>query len=113
MNSEINLKESSILYSTEKIKDLYKQLNDSRFSRSAPIPVLQSSKECFVVLKPKLRNVQYGDIKVEKMEMVDSLLNISYKEIENFEYKEKKQSNPVLILKIFKIPNRIKLYKTQ
>lgn len=110
LNAEINLKDYTIINSTKGIKELYMRLSDSKFSRSAPIPVLEEgSKAYFLVLKPMLKNKKYGDIEIEKLEMNGSVLFVNYKEIESLEYAEKKQSNPIVILRVFSAPSEIKL----
>lgn len=110
LNAEINLKEYTIINSTKGIKELYMRLNDSRFSRSAPIPVLEEgSNAYFLVLKPLLKNKKYGDIEIEKLEKNGSILFVNYKEIESLEYAEKKQTNPIVILRVFNAPSEIKL----
>ncbi|UOU98083.1 hypothetical protein MUU74_16505 [Chryseobacterium daecheongense] len=109
LNYAIDIKEYSIVNSTKDLKMLYQKLNDSRYSKSAPIPVLEKNEEIFVVLKPKLKKIKYGDIEVEKLATDGSTLFITYKEIENLEYAEKKQTNPIVILKVFNNLKRIKL----
>ncbi|KFF26200.1 hypothetical protein IW16_10005 [Chryseobacterium vrystaatense] len=108
LNFDHNMKEYTVITSTKEIKDLYMELNDSKYSRSAPIPVLQEG-EYFLVLKPKLKTLKNGDIDIVKMESNSSVLNIFYKEIENQEYSDKKLSHPILILKITDSPKKIKL----
>lgn len=108
LNSNHDLNEYTVITSTKGIKELYMKFNDSRYSRSAPIPVLDEG-EYFLVLKPKLKKVQNGDLEIEKLETDGSTLTVFYKEIENQEYAEKKQSNPILILKIMDSPKKIKL----
>lgn len=109
LNSDINLKEFTVIRSTKEIKNLYSQLSSGNFSKSAPIPVLESDKEFFLVLKPKIKNILYGDINVETLTTEGSVLNVNYKEIENWEYAERKQSNPIVIIKVFGRPGTIKL----
>jgi len=113
LNSTIKLKPSIIIKTTKEIKDLYKKFNNSRYSRSAPIPVLENDDEIFLVLKPILKNIKYGDFEVEKIESDGLILYVFYKEVDNQEYFEKKQSNPIIILKIFDKPKKIKLIKIQ
>lgn len=108
LNFDHNMKEYTVITSTKEIKDLYMELNDSKYSRSAPIPVLQEG-EYFLVLKPKLKTLKNGDIDIVQMESNSSVLNIFYKEIENQEYSDKKLSSPILILKITDSPKKIKL----
>ncbi|WP_131368662.1 hypothetical protein [Chryseobacterium luteum] len=108
LNLKTDLKEYTVITSTKGIKELYMKLNDSKYSRSAPIPVLEEG-EYFLVLKPKLKKIKNGDIEIEKLETNGSTLNVFYKEIENQEYTEKKQSDPILILKIMDSPKKIKL----
>lgn len=108
LNSNINLEEYTVITSTKGIKELYMKLNEPRYSRSAPIPVLDEG-EYFLVLKPGLKKINNGDIDVEKLETEGTYLNVFYKEVENQEYTEKKQSNPILIIKIKDSPKKIKL----
>jgi len=108
LNLKTDLKEYTVITSTKGIKDLYMNLNDSKYSRSAPIPVLEEG-EYFLVLKPKLRKIKNGDIEIEKLETNTSTLTVFYKEVESQEYKEKKQSDPILIVKITGSPKKIKL----
>ncbi|MGK6341722.1 hypothetical protein ACMGDK_05745 [Chryseobacterium sp. DT-3] len=108
LNLKTDLKEYTVITSTKGIKELYKKLNDSKYSRSAPIPVLEEG-EYFLVLKPKLKKIKNGDIEIEKLETTGSTLKVFYKEVENQEYAEKKQSDPILILKIIGSPKNIKL----
>ncbi|MDP9960964.1 hypothetical protein [Chryseobacterium lathyri] len=108
LNLKTDLKEYTVITSTKGIKDVYMKLNDSKYSRSAPIPVLEEG-EYFLVLKPKLKKIKNGDIEIEKLEASTSTLNVFYKEVENQEYKEKKQSDPILIVKITGSPKKIKL----
>lgn len=109
-NSEIDLKEFSVINSTAGIKALYSRLNSGEFSKSVPIPVLENNQAFFLVLKPKLKYIQYGDIHIEKLEFNGSALQVNYKEIENWEYAEKKLSNPILILKVLRRPSEIELH---
>lgn len=108
LNLKTDLKEYTVITSTKGIKDLYMKLNDSKYSRSAPIPVLEEG-EYFLVLKPKLKKIKNGDIEIEKLETNTSMLNVFYKEVENQEYADKKQSDPILIVKIMGSPKKIKL----
>lgn len=113
LNHAIELNETSLINSTNEIKLLYQQLNDSRYSKSAPIPVLEGDEEAFLVLKPKLKRIKYGDIEVEILMLEGSTLWVTYKEVENPEYFEKKQSDPIVILKIFNSPKTVRLIQTQ
>ncbi|PIF44982.1 hypothetical protein CLU96_1981 [Chryseobacterium sp. 52] len=108
LNFNNDLKEYTVITTTKGIKDLYMKLSDSKYSRSAPIPVLEEG-EYFLVLKPKLKKIKNGDIEIEKLETSRSTLNIFYQEIENQEYADKNQSDPILILKIIDHPKKIKL----
>ncbi|MCY1663871.1 DUF4158 domain-containing protein [Chryseobacterium sp. SL1] len=108
LNSVVSLAQYTVITSTKGIKELYMKFSDTRYSRSEPIPVL-SEGEYFVVLKPELKKIQNGDIEIEKLETNGVTLNILYKEVENPEYAEKKQSDPILIIKIKSNPKKIKL----
>lgn len=109
LNASSGLKESTVVKTTKEIKELYKKLNDSKYSRSTPIPVLENENEFFLVLKPRMKTLKNGDIEVEKIESDGSTLWVTYKEVENDEYKENKQLNPILIIKILNKPQKIKL----
>ncbi|MGG5210338.1 hypothetical protein ACQWU4_15550 [Chryseobacterium sp. MIQD13] len=112
LNKDIPLKEYTILQSFEETVKLYSLMADKRFSRGAPIPTL-AENEFLLVLKPKLKTKQYGDIEIEKIEEEKSVLNVYYKEINNEEYLLNKEKNPILILKIEgKVPSNIKLITT-
>lgn len=113
LNYAVNLKEYTIINSTKGIKELYGKLNDSKFSRSAPIPILEGENECFLVVKPKLKKIKYGDIEIEKLESKGSVLIVTYRETESDEYAEKKQSNPIVILKISNRPKTIKFNQSK
>lgn len=109
LNKDIPLKEYTIVQSFEETMKLYRLMEDKRFSRSAPIPTLDEN-EFLLVLKPKLKTQPYGDIEIEKIEEVKSVLHVYYKEINNEEYQLNKEKNPILILKIEgKIPSSVKL----
>ncbi|MCP1299639.1 hypothetical protein NK356_10710 [Chryseobacterium sp. S0630] len=108
LNSNDDLNPYTIMTSSKEIKELYKKFNDSRYAKSAPIPVLDEG-EYFLVLRPKLKKIPYGDVEIKKLEATGSTLNVFYKEVKSLEYEEKKQSNPVLILKILDNPKKIKL----
>ena len=109
LNRNIPLKEYTIVQSFEETLKLYRLMEDKRFSRSAPIPTLDEN-EFLLVLKPKLKTQPYGDIEIQKIEEVKSVLNVYYKEINNEEYLLNKEKNPILILKIEgKIPSGVKL----
>jgi len=109
LNFAINLKQSTIIKSTKEIKDLYKKLNDSKYSRSAPIPILENDNEVFLILKPRLKRIKYGDVEIEKILADGSIFYVTYKEIDNHEYFEKKLSSPIVILKVLEKPKEIKL----
>lgn len=109
LNRNIALKEISVITTFGETLDLYDKLDDKKFSRSAPIPTL-SDDEFFIVLKPQLKKIQYGDIEIVKIKEENSALNIYYKEITNEEYSLNKHTNPILILRLKgSIPTSIKL----
>jgi hypothetical protein len=103
LNHSIDLKPSTVISSNEGILVLYEKLRDPRYSRSAPIPMLKDD-EYFLVLKPKLSQITYGDIEIEKIERKNTVLKVYYQEVENAEYAEQKKGEPILILKIFEKP---------
>lgn len=109
LNKSIPLEEYMILESFEETVKLYSLLEDKRFSRSEPIPVL-SENEFLLMLKPELKTQQYGDIEVVNVEREKSVLNVYYKEINNEEYLLNKEKNPILILKIEgKVPSHVNI----
>lgn len=109
VNRNILLKESAIITTFAETSELYSKLEDKRFSRSEPIPTL-SDDEFFIVLKPELKKIQYGDFEIIRIEEENSAIKIYYKEIINNEYLLNKQSNPILILRLKgKVPESIKL----
>lgn len=109
-NYNCKLKPYTILNNTKEIKDFYKKINVSTYSKSAPIPVIEGDNNFFVIIKPKLRNIKNGDIEVENIMSDGVTIYINYKEINNDEYLKKKETNPILILKILhKQPKSIKL----
>ncbi|MCW3161174.1 hypothetical protein [Chryseobacterium oryctis] len=109
LNKDIHLEEYMVLQSFEEIVKLYSLLEDKRFSRSEPIPVL-AENEFLLLLKPKLKTQLYADIEVMRVEEEKSVLNVYYKEINNEEYKLNKEKDPILILKIEGvIPSKVKL----
>ncbi|WP_139419190.1 hypothetical protein [Chryseobacterium mulctrae] len=109
LNKDIDLKEFMILATFDQTLDLYGKLEDGKFSRSEPIPTLFDN-EFFIVLKPLLKKLKYGDINVVRIEEKNSVLNVYYKEIKNDEYLSNKQKNPILILRLKgNIPSNVKL----
>lgn len=113
LNRDVELKEYLIVKTFEETLDVYTKLHDKRFSRSAPIPTLFDN-EFLIVLKPKLKKLQYGDIEVIKIEEKNSVLNIFYKEIDNSEYLLNKEKNPIVILRLKgNIPSDVKLIPTK
>jgi hypothetical protein len=112
LNAVLNMPQVSIINTTKEIKEFYKKINNQKYSKSAPIPVIEEDKESFLILKPQLKKIKYGDIEVQKVESDGSTLFVSYKEVGNQEYNENKQSNPILIIKILNKPKKIKLIQT-
>ncbi len=108
-NRNVVIPETSVITTFKQTIELYRKLADKAFGRSEPIPTLGDS-EYFLVLKPKLKKITYGDIEVEKIENKNSSLTVSYKEVESTEYETEKLTNPILIIKIKgKVPDNIKL----
>lgn len=109
LNKDVDLKEFMILTTFNQTLDLYRKLEDGKFSRSEPIPTLFDN-EFFIALKPQLKKLKYGDIDVIRIEEKKSVLNVYYREIENDEYLLNKQKNPILILRLKgNIPSSVKL----
>ncbi|WP_312090299.1 hypothetical protein [Chryseobacterium sp.] len=108
-NRNVVIPETSVITTFKQTIELYRKLADKTFGRSEPIPTLGDS-EYFLVLKPKLKKITYGDIEVENIENKNSSLTVSYKEVESNEYGTEKLTNPILIIKIKgKVPDNIKL----
>lgn len=109
LNRDVALKESVIITTFKETLDIYSKLDDKKFSRSEPIPTL-SDDEFFILLKPKLKKLQYGDIEIVKIKSEKSALYIYYKEITNEEYLLNKLTNPIIIMRLKgNIPSSIKL----
>lgn len=109
LNRDVDLREFIILTTFNQTLDLYRKLEDKKFPRSEPIPTLFDN-EFFIVVKPQLKKLKYGDIDVVRIEEKKSILNVYYKEIKNEEYSLNKQKNPILILRLKgNIPSSVKL----
>ena len=109
LNREVSLKESTIITTFNETLALYKQLDDKKFSRSAPIPTIVDD-EFLLVLKPMMKKQAFGDIEVTEIKEINSVLYVYYNEVSNDEYFAEKQKNPILILKIKgNIPKSVKL----
>ncbi len=91
------------------MKEIYRKLDDSEYSKSAPIPVLENDTEFFLVVKPRIKKIKNNDIEIEKVESDGSVLWVAYREIQNDEYRKKRPSNPIVIIKILNKPKKIKL----
>ena len=110
LNHAIDLAEATVIRDLQELTRLYGRLEDPSTPRSAPIPFFDEETESVIVLKPVLEN-DYGDIQVENMEESNGTLTIYYREIENWEYRENKLSNPIVILRVSTKPSEIKLNK--
>ncbi|KQR93384.1 hypothetical protein ASG01_09350 [Chryseobacterium sp. Leaf180] len=106
MYGKMNLPEATILKSTKEVRELYRSLKDVKYSRSTPIPVLES-KESIIVLRPRLYQLRYYDIQVEKISDNGNASIVYYTEIENWEYVDARQSQPILIIKLTHTPKKI------
>lgn len=111
LNLAKDLPETKIIHSMEELTKLYGELNDPNFPKSAPIPSFDPEKESMILLKPKLKERNFGDIEIIDMKMVDSQLIVVYKEIENWESSENKWNDPILILRVEGKPKRVVLEK--
>lgn len=108
-NVDIDLPEVKIVENLQDLTDLYTKLQDPKYPRSAPIPYFDNENESMILLKPQLKNHPNGDIEIIDVLMTGSEVTINYKEIENWEYAEKNQSHPILIIKINKVAKKVNL----
>lgn len=108
-NVDIDLPEVKIVENLHELTDIYTKLQDPKYPRSAPIPYFDSENESMILLKPQLKYHSNGDIEIIDVLMTGSEVIINYKEIENWEYAEKNQSHPILIIKINKVAKKVNL----
>ncbi|MGV4414191.1 hypothetical protein [Chryseobacterium sp. T1] len=113
LNKDIELRDVLIINSIQGITELYARLENPRYSRSAPIPILEDSNEVFLVIKPILKDVLYGDIEIINIERLNDKLVVNYKEIENNEYRDEKLSHPIVIIKVKSNPKSVTLNKVK
>lgn len=109
LNHGLNIKQATIINSLQELTELYGKLQDPSFPRSAPIPSFDENTEAILIIKPKLKNLTYGDIEIESIEKSKSKLWINYREIENWEFSENKWDNPIVILRVSEKPSEIQL----
>lgn len=108
-NVKIDLPEVKVIENLQELTEIYKDLQDPKYPRSAPIPYFDHNKESMIILKPQLKNLPNGDIEIVDIIHTDSEIIINYKEIENWEYAEKKLSNPIKIIKINRVAKKVTL----
>ncbi|SKB91928.1 hypothetical protein SAMN05660477_01851 [Soonwooa buanensis] len=111
LNKDFDSKEIFALSTMDEVTNLYGKLQDPQFKRSAPIPIIEAG-ESLLVVKPKASSAtDYSDIEIESIQKDEKNIIVKYKKIENWEYKEAKQTHPVLILKIESSPKNLILEK--
>lgn len=108
-NVGIDFPEVKLIADTDELTKIYTKLQDPKYPRSAPIPYFDEQNESMILLKPSLKNYPNGDIEIVDVIEFNSEITINYKEIENWEYSEKDQKNPILIIKISKVAKNVKL----
>lgn len=108
-NIETELPEVMLINNMQELTELYTQLQDPQFPRSAPIPIFDENTESMVVLSPKLNTYQFGDIEILDVKESNESLMVNYKETPNWEYADKKQTNPIVIIKVNKKAKKVKL----
>lgn len=111
LNFPIQIPEFQIINSPEELVNIYQSFHNPEIPRSAPIPVFDKNSESILVLKPKLKQLKYGDLQIERVQKSGSLLIISYKEIESQEFTTNRWSDPIVILKVSEKPSEIQLNK--
>lgn len=108
-NRAVDLPEVTIVNNMKHLTEIYSKLQDPSLRRSAPIPPFDEASETMLVIKPKLKKIQYGDIEIESIRGKENTLIINYREIENQENIENKLTNPVVILKVTAKPKMVNL----
>ena len=94
------------------LTQLYSDLQDPHYPKSAPIPIFDQNTETILVLNPQLTSVKNGDIEIESIELSKDTFSVTYKEIENWEHKENNLSHPILLVKVNHKGNKAKLKLT-
>ena len=113
LNKNVDSKDVFVLDNMDDITAFYTKLQNPGITRQAPIPALEEG-ESLLVIKPKTNaTTPYTDIEVTSLTTKGTQLVVNYKEIENLEYTENKQSHPILILKIKNKPKSVILEKVK
>ena len=111
-NKAVSLPEISVVKTMAELTQLYSDLQDSSYPRSAPIPIFDEKTESILVLNPGLTSVKNGDIEIESIELSKDSFVVTYKEIENWEYTENNLSHPIVLVKVNHKGNNAKLKLT-
>lgn len=111
LNHPIPLTDTYLITSNEDLVKFYSQLQDPNIPRSAPIPSVDFTTESILVIKPKLKDLEYGDIEIQSILQGDTDYIIQYKEVINEEFTENKWSNPIVIVKVQGQPTKVELEK--
>lgn len=111
-NKATSLPEISVVNTMAELTQLYSDLQDPRYPKSAPIPIFDQNTETILVLNPQLTSVKNGDIEIESIELSKDTFSVTYKEIENWEHKENNLSHPILLVKVNHKGNKAKLKLT-
>ncbi|KQR93371.1 hypothetical protein ASG01_09275 [Chryseobacterium sp. Leaf180] len=99
LTTEVMIGTYRIAENLEKTTKLYGLLQDKKFKRSAPIPILEDG-EYLLAIQPKMKNEVYGDIEISKIVRSKTGFQVFYREVKNSQYAEEKLKNPVIIVKI-------------
>src|SRR5690606_39197545 len=111
LNFNSDLKEATIINSSQKLIALYGKMEKPNAPRSAPIPAFDEATESILVIKPKLKDYQYADVEILSIDKLNSKLIVNYKEVENWEFTEYNWSDPIVILRVSEKPSEIQLNK--
>ena len=111
-NQEISHPEISVVTTMAELTQLYSDLQDPSYPRSAPIPIFDEKTESILVLNPGLSTIKNGDIQIESIEWSDTSFVVTYKEIENWEYAENNLRHPIVVVKVNHKGNKAKLKLT-
>lgn len=113
LNKKIDFPEVTVVNSLVKLTEIYAQLEEPNFPRSAPIPSFDPSSESILVLKPKMENNSFSDVNVQKISLTKNnewLVQYAYAPSE--EFVQNKWNDPIIILRVSGHPETVKLVKS-
>ena len=111
-NKDISLPEVSVIATMAELTQLYSDLQDENYPKSAPIPIFDENTESILVIKPELKSIKNGDIEIESIQLSQDTFVVNYKEIENWEYTENNLNHPIVLVKVNHKGNKVKLKLT-